>query len=261
MRENEIIKAYDEGVQKIITIVNGMTNSIDSLQSEIAALKSRVLELEVKTNTNSKNSSLPPSSDRGGKKKINNREKSNRKIGGQPDHEGKTLEKVANPDEIIDINVPEICDCGCNLSDIEGATKIRQKFDIPEIKKYVFEYRTHEKSCPNCGKIHISNFPSDITQPVEYGENIRALMNYFVNYQLIPVERTAEAISDIVGQKVGTGTIVNETKRFSKKIDEAVSIIKNKIISSNVVHFDETGLRSCGKTNWMHVTSTDNLTH
>ena len=98
MSENEIIKAYDEGVQKIITIVSGMTNSLDSLKSEIAALKSRVLELEVKTNTNSKNSSLPPSSDRGGKKKINNREKSNRKIGGQPDHEGKTLEKVENPD-------------------------------------------------------------------------------------------------------------------------------------------------------------------
>jgi transposase len=260
MKENEIIKAYDEGVKKIITIITGMSNTIDSLKSEIAELKSKILELEVKANKNSKNSSLTPSSDIG-KKKINNREKSNRKIGGQPDHEGKTLEKVENPDEIIDIKVSEMCDCGYNLSDIEGIIKIRQKFDIPEIKKYVSEYRTHEKLCPKCGKIHVSNFPSDVTQPVEYGDNIRALMNYFVNYQLIPVERTAEAISDIVGQKVSKGTIVNETKRFSKKIDETVSIIKNKIISSNVVHFDETGLRSCGKTNWMHVASTENLTH
>jgi transposase len=268
MSEKEIIETYDKGIEKIIEMFEQICKDTNYLKIEVLLLKelnkkqeAKIAELEAKLNINSSNSSLPPSSDRGGKKKINNREKSDKKIGGQEGHEGKTLEKIDSPDDIIEFKVSDMCDCGCDLLEVGSKKRTRQKFDIPTIKIIVTEYVTYEKTCPICGKIHRTEFPIDVTQPVEYGNNLKSLMNYFVNYQLIPVGRTAEAISDIVGQKISTGTIVNETKRFSNKIENVVLDIKQKIVDSDVVHFDETGLRSCGKTNWLHVASTETLTH
>jgi hypothetical protein len=272
MSKNELLEAYNEGVQKIIEIVKDMENKIGVLNNEISELKKtnkteidkltfKIAELEAKVNKNSKNSGLPPSSDRGKKNKANNRKKSDKKVGGQEGHEGKTLEKTDCPDEVVEFKTPEHCNCGHNLSNIEGQRKTRQIFDIPEIKVFVTEYVIYEKECPICGKVHKTEFPKDINQPVEYGNNLKSLMNYFVNYQLIPVGRTSEAISDIVGQKISTGTIINETRRFSEKIADIVNNIKEKIINSEVVHFDETGLRTCGETNWLHVASTETLTY
>lgn len=75
-------------------------------------------------------------------------------------------------------------------------------------------YVTYEKICPGCGKIHITNFPPEVSQPTQYGENMQALMNYLTQYQLLPLERAAEAIKGITGQSVSEGTLVNVTAKF-----------------------------------------------
>jgi transposase len=181
-------------------------------------------------------------------------------MGGQPGHEGRTLKKVDNPDEVIDIR-PHQCECGCSLSDVEGITYTRQVIDLPVIKVKTTEYQTHEVKCPGCGKVHKTEFPQTVTQPVQYGENIQALMAYLTNYQLLPLERTTEIISDIIGQNVSEGTLVNVNSRLHKKLEEVETSIKEQLKASEVVHFDETGLRKDGKTQWLHSASTEHLTH
>jgi len=65
-----------------------------------------VLERELTrytTRKNSNNSSMPPSKDENSPARTNSlREKGNLKAGGQPGHEGKTLEMTDTPDEIIE---------------------------------------------------------------------------------------------------------------------------------------------------------------
>jgi hypothetical protein len=65
-------------------------------------VKVTVKSLENQIKTNSNNSSKPPSSDGLKKKTKSLRKPSDKKTGGQPDHEGHTLEQVENPDEIIE---------------------------------------------------------------------------------------------------------------------------------------------------------------
>ena len=71
--------------------------------------------------------------------------------GGQSGHEGKTLDKVKNPDEVIDIK-PDQCECGCNLNSVEGTVRSRQVFEIPKIEIKVTEYKTYEKKCSSYKK-------------------------------------------------------------------------------------------------------------
>lgn len=127
MDESSIIKTYNEGVNAIINLVkdinSNLSGQIGSLNEEIIGLKidnqqlsDRIAELEARLNKSSGNNSKPPSSD-GLKKPRSSREKSGKSPGGQPGHEGKILQKVDNPDEVIDVK-PHECECGCDLSGI-----------------------------------------------------------------------------------------------------------------------------------------------
>jgi transposase len=267
MDEALIIKTYNEGISAVIALVKGISNELGSMRGELQDLKTenhtlneRITGLEARLNKNSGNSSKPPSSD-GNKKIHNSREKSGRHTGGQWGHEGRTLEKVQNPDEIIEYKTPDTCDCGCNLEGIESIRKARQVFDIPKPQVHVTEHVTHEKVCPVCGKVHKTEFPAKVTQPAQYGENMHVLMNYLTQYQLIPLERAAEAIEDITGQAISEGTLANSAYALHESLGAPVSEIKQKVIDSDVAHFDETGMRSEGKTKWMHVASTKTLTY
>ena len=62
----------------------------------------RIEQLEAQLGQNSRNSNWPSSRDKGRKKKRkqNLRQKSDKKTGGQPGHEGHTLKFSENPDNI-----------------------------------------------------------------------------------------------------------------------------------------------------------------
>lgn len=265
--ESIIIKTYKEGINAVIGLVSSLSEQITylnekltSLEAENQKLNQRLTELEARINKNSSNSSKPPSSD-SYKKPQNRREKTGKRTGGQLGHEGKTLEKVENPDEVIEYKTPQNCECGCNLDNIKGTRKNRQVFDFPKIKILVKKHVTCEKVCPVCGKVHKTEFPLEVTQPTQYGENMQALMNYLTQYQLIPLERAAEAIQNIIGQTVSQGTLVNAAHALYNKLELPVEEIKQQITNSSVAHFDETGMRSEGKTKWLHVASSEKLTY
>jgi transposase len=260
MSEKDIIKIYNDGIDAVVGLVKGLSGQISELSMQINALNARVTELESQLNRNSSNSSKPPSSDGLKKKPKNNRKKSGKPTGGQPGHEGKTLEKVTNPDEVVDIK-PEHCHCGCDLEGVRGTIRTRQVFEIPVIKIKVTEYKTHEKECPGCGKQHKTQFPEGVSQPVQYGENLQALMAYLVNYQLIPLERAAEFIRDLTGQNISQGTFVNTNKCLEKNLEGFENAVIDQLIGADVAHFDETGMRCEKKTKWVHSASTDKLTY
>jgi transposase len=263
MDESKIINAYNKGITEVISLVKNMNTSLNGeiikLKIDNKELTLRLKELEARINKNSGNSSKPPSSD--GLKKIkNSREKSNKHTGGQPGHKGRTLEKIENPDEIIDLR-PKKCECGCDLTNVISITQTRQVIEIPKIELKVTEYQGNQIECPNCHKKHLTEFPSEVTQPVQYGENLQGLMAYLTQYQFLPLARAAELVRDLTGHSISEGTLVNVNNKLFKNLENVENEIKEQIIASQVVHFDETGVRCSGKTNWLHSASTDKLTH
>lgn len=130
--------------QQLAALVVEQAGVIEELRAEVAGLKAKVTDLERRLAQNSRNSSRPPSSDGLAKPPAPKslRRSSGRKPGGQPGHEGRHLQRVENPDEIVR-HVPSRYEgCGGDLSNGEpGDEETRQVFDLPPVRLAVCEHR------------------------------------------------------------------------------------------------------------------------
>jgi transposase/uncharacterized coiled-coil protein SlyX len=263
---NEINELYDKGSKAVGEFINGLIDIINkqqkliaTQQKQIAQLEIRVKKLEEQVNKNSKNSSKPPSSD-GFNKPKSLRKKSSRPIGGQKGHKGETLKQIDNPDHIITHENNTCKKCGYSIEDIEAIDyEKRQVFDV-EINIVVTEHQVEKKICPHCQNESKASFPDDVNAPVQYGSIYKALGVYLNQYQLLPYKRIGDFFEDIVGLRPCEATIINFNNEIYDNLKTAENKIKEAIIKSPVVNFDETGINIKGKTNWLHSASTDNLT-
>jgi len=226
------------------------------LENRVQQLETRVHELEARLSKDSSNSSKPPSSDGLKRKPKSSRGKSGKKPGGQQGHIGKGLAQISNPDMVV-THTPDNCTgCGSDLSNVNGTTaEQRQVFDIPQPKVNVTEHRVEEKKCPCCGEVIRASFPENIKGPVQYGDRIRALIAYFSYGHFIPVDRVCEIFEDIFGVALSPGTCANVDERLFATLEVFETGLKAYLLASNVLHFDETGMRCEKKLHWVHVAS------
>lgn len=241
---------------------------IEGLRAENAELKARIVELERKAGRNSNNSSLPPSRDdnearedranRAARRRA--QREARRKPGKQPGDPGNHLAQVADPDRVVP-HVPTHCgDCGASLAKATvTGTEVRQVFDLPERRREVTEHRAEWRKCA-CGCETGGAFPPEATAPTAWGPRVRAYALYLMNRQLIPVERTAEAMSDLLGAPVSTGFLAGLSKSAAAGLDEFACSLADAVADAEVVHVDETGSRVAGTKWWWHVASTSLLT-
>jgi len=228
----------------------------------IEQLMAQVRELEGRLAKNSSNSSKPPGSDGLGKgpKTSSQRGSSGKKPGGQPGHQGRTLEQVDAPDHVV-THSPAACACGHSLNEVEGASvERRQVFDLPEPKVEITEHRVEAKICPCCGEVSKGVFPENIVAPVQYGERVQALSVYFAHQHFLPFDRLAQMFEDVFGIAISPGTCANVDRKLFAQLESFEINLKAHLIASKVLHFDETGIRCNKKLHWIHVASSDAAT-
>ena len=231
------------------------------LKELIASLTKKITELDARLNKNSKNSNNPPSSDGSKKGAVkNSRVASGKKSGGQLEHEGKTIELTPSPDTIIELKPKTKCECGGEITIKADEYTKRQVTDIEPAKVVTIEYRAHDGECVQCGQIHKAGFPENVEGTVSYGEKLHTFVTYLTNYQLLPLKRATELLEDVFGIRMSQGTIVSINQEAYEKLEEAEAVIKEGVINSDVVHFDESGMRVCGTNQWLHSASTQDST-
>lgn len=255
MSREEIRAVYAQGEKAMLALVEGLLERIEQLEG-------RVEGLESKASKTSRNSSKPPSGDGFGKRTKSLRSKSDKQSGGQPGHPGSTLEWRAKVEHVLEHPVKCCSGCGTGLeAEPVQHQLLRQVYDIPPLPLEVTEHRVEVKRCPACGQQNEGEFPAEATNVVQYGPRLKGVMVYLMEGQLLPSERACQVLSEVLGVSVSEGTLYNTREQCFQQLEPIASEIQAAIMDSNVVHFDETGMRVNGKLWWLHVACTSGLTY
>ena len=115
-----------------------------------------------------------------------------------------------------------------------------QKVSIPELKPVVKEIRHYVMVCKNCGE-HIRTAPRHRSNDVVYDASVKSLVVYLSVVQFLPYGRIANFLHDVLGLSPSEGSLVNWVNEAKRNAQPIVDKIKEYIMSSNVVGFDESG--------------------
>jgi transposase len=132
-------------------------------------------------------------------------------------------------------------------------------FDIPVVHYQVTEHRTRQLRC-TCGQVHQSHFPEGVTEVVQYGPNVRALVVHLTHGQLLPVARSAQFITQLFGLTLSSGTVYACIDEASERLRPQVEHIAQALITVPVAHADESGLRVASCLHWLHTVASNTLT-
>lgn len=242
-------------------LVESLHLEIHKRDKELEELKERLSKYEG-PGKNSTNSSTPPSKEKF-KDEVVRRTKSlrkptGRKPGGQKGHEGTTLKKVETPDKTEEVS-PNYCTrCGASLEDSERVLDyVTQVVTIPELKPLVKEMRHYVTVCKECGEAVRSHAPRRRgSNSVIYDASVKALVVYLNVVMFLPYGRIERLLREALGLGISQGSMVNWVGAARKSAGPAIEKIKELIMRSETVGFDETGLYCNKKLDWAWIAQT-----
>jgi len=244
--------------KELINIILILADKVEELTEKVEELSKKLKKYEHPKDSN--NSSIPPSKDENRPKRSSLREKSDKKVGGQLGHEGRTLKMTANPDKIIP-HIPDYCSyCGEDLINVETQfISKRQLIDI-EIKPIYTEHQVFVKQC-KCGYVTSGTYPTGVNAPIQYGSTIESLVAYYHSRQYLPFHRMQEMFNDVFKIPICMGSINNLLDRFTEKAMPVYQRIKQELFNSKVVGTDETGTKINGDKYWSWTWQNDKNTY
>ena len=252
-KRRELIKVAKRDPEAIVDLV------LD-LMDQVTALTSRVSEPENQIKKNSRNSSKPPSSDKGLKPKSLRGKNGKKKNGGQAGHSGHNLEMSKNPDEKIDLKLTACPITGEILSDEDIIDVVRkQVFELPEPRLQITEYCTYIYQNSN-GELVSRTDEDFLKSNVQYGKNFNSWLVYLHDFQMLPLNRIRQLAKDLYGVSISEGTILLARETLNERLDGFEIRLKERLQKSKVVHADETGFKVNGKQNWLHTVCNQSFT-
>jgi transposase len=251
-----------EGLKEAIKAIASQQERVKELEGVITSQQERIKTLEGQVAKDSHNSSLPPSSDRFVRAPKSLRQKSGKKPGGQTGHRGHHLRQVQMPDEVL-IHPVMCCEhCQHDLrSQPAELPERRQVMDLPVKRLWITEHRVEEKQCPVCYHLTRASFPAAVSAPAQYGIGIQTLATYLVEGQSVPYGRASQLLQELLGVQLSAGSIATFVKACHRQLAGVEKDLKAALVRAEVIHQDETGLRVGKEGWWVHVCSTDRLTH
>lgn len=224
---------------------------IQELKAENQALKAEIRELKERQNTNSNNSSTPPSQDPF--RKTRRKERSGKRQGGQPGHKGHArqlfpLSQVQNLHELK----PTLCpNCSSTaFEEIPISTEARQVVELPEMPPQITQYNIHTCRCSNCRKHVRANIPDE----AKYGFGPR-LMGFVTSLtgEFRMSKRQVTALMGKIGIKICSGTVCKIHARASDILSAPYEEIREHVLRQAQLNGDETSWKTLGKKKWMWI--------
>jgi transposase len=237
--------------QRLEKRVQSLEATVAKLVEENKRLKAEIRTLQERVNTDSSNSSKPPSSDPPDRKRNSSKPKSKRNRGAQPGHPDQQR-KLYPPDQ-VDFFVqckPDRCaKCADRLSGEDPNPRRVQKTEMPEIKPEVTEFLVHTLEC-DCGHKTTGTLPADVG-PGAFGPRIQAIVSLLSGAYRLSKREIEQLMSDLFNVEISLGSVCNLENATSQALEAPVEEAKAFVQSQAVAHLDETGWREAKKKVWL----------
>jgi|TARA_Y100000310_G_C20659872_1_gene804123 transposase len=212
---------------------------------EVKELKERIAKLE----SDSQDSSKPPSSDnpqqRDKRKQTGDRKKSGRKPGGQPGHKGSNRELIP-VEEVTEVigcyaEVCESCKCftECKKNHVLGEPLRWQQVELPPIEPEVIEYQVFTL-CGKCREAHQGCLPPEVAMS-NFGARLTAMVGYFTAVLHVSRRMVKECFETLLGVRLALGSIQNLLEQTSEALQPMDKELKDALPKEAVLGADETG--------------------
>jgi transposase len=214
------------------------------LRAENQELKKRLAAIEERLNTNSTNSSKPPSSDPPGT--LRNRHKpSGKPKGGQPGHPGQNRQLVP-PEEVkafVEHRPNECSCCGCSLDGqpiLDDEPVRHQVLDLPPIvQAEVTEHHRNRVQCPNCRAVTLAQLPPDVPQGM-FGPGLCAMVAWLLGGYRLSRRQCQSLLKTGFGVDISLGGLKKTEELVSASIEQAAEGVLSSIQQAEMVNGDDT---------------------
>jgi hypothetical protein len=216
------------------------------LATELEDEKGRNKKLAAQLNRDFENSSLPSSQKPSYKKITNNREKTGRKPGGQPGHEGHGRKKQT-PTRVIPIPAPEEY---TDSPDYRPTARMVTKQMIGfHVTVSCDEYVTEEFRKVSTGQRVHAQFPPGVVDDVNYDGSVKAFAFLLNNYCCVSIDKVRLFMSDLTdgALDVSKGMISGLCREFSEKTAIEQDKAFSDLLLSPVMNTDFTSAKVGGQ--------------
>jgi len=253
LNKTDLRKTMDEA-KKLLEMEKNISPALRSVFSLLLVF---IEALIIRLGLNSTNSSKSPSSDPNRKKQSKKSDEPNRKPGGQEGRIGTQLRPVSDPDvvEVLKLDKRKLPKDDYTDAGFES----RQVIDF-DVSVCVTEYQAQVLLGSN-GKRFVASFPEHVKRPIQYGPKTKATSVYMSQFQLIPYERIVDYFKQQIGLPISPGTLFNFNKGAYDALKNFEKITKSKLVESECINVDETGININGKRLWLHTVCNDKWTH
>jgi len=251
LSENEAVKAEYKLLRKEHQMIQQEIKLKEKLEAELAekvaeneALIKEILRLRALMNIDGTNGGIPTSKTPLSKKKVipNSREKSGKKVGGQPGHPKKKLEAFKE-EEITETEVhnAEACPrCGGKGEETENSVnKDELDYEVVVIKK---RHRFPICKCTDCGHEFHQPVPTKLKEDNQYGIHVRALALSLMNIGNVSVNKVRKMIYGLSEEEINPseGYIIKQQKKAAIELAPFLEELKNRCITLKTLYWDDT---------------------
>jgi transposase len=182
-----------------------------------------------------------------------------KKPGARPGHPGSRRKPPERIDRQVEHRASHCPDCGRRLQPCEE-TRTRYTEEIPDIEPEVTAHTIHRDWCPQCRK-KVEPPVVEALPGATLGNRVLVL-SAWLHYALgNTLSQIVEVFNFHLQLKITPGGLVQMWQRLQEILFAWYEQIHSEALASAVLHGDETGWRTNGKTHWLWCFSNQSVTY
>lgn len=234
----------------------------------VAQLQEQLAKLSARLSRNSKNSSLPPSSDPPSSDPPSSPAEtpppSGRKPGGQHGHKGTTrsLKPTHECQHVVPF-FPDTCaQCHASLPETPAAAspppRRHQVLDLPPILIETTEYQCHARFCPCCQTLTWATLPPTVPAGI-VGPRLQAHCALLVGRHRVSRRSLQEWLFEVGGEALSLGCLMELEARTAQALRLPYEQVHQAVAAAAIVNADETPWREGSDKAWLWSAATGSL--